>query len=126
MTTSESAENRVRLRFQADADLNQVIVNGVIRLQPEIDIQTANTLNLEGLKDVDVLKLAAQHERILISHDHRTMPFHFAEFITTHNSPGVIIIVQHLPIRQAIQEIINIWQQTTPQDWMNRIAYLPL
>ncbi|MEO1743931.1 MAG: hypothetical protein AAFR99_19215 [Cyanobacteria bacterium J06629_9] len=45
------------VRFQADADLNQAIVTGVIRRQPDISFQTATDAGLEGLKDNDVLAL---------------------------------------------------------------------
>ena len=42
-------------RFQADADLNQVIVSAVVRSVPAIDFRTATTAGLAGLKDQDVL-----------------------------------------------------------------------
>jgi len=31
----------MKIRFQADADLNEDIVSGVLRLEPSIDFQTA-------------------------------------------------------------------------------------
>ena len=37
------------IQFQADADLNQAIVTGVIRRQPNINFQTATEANFEGL-----------------------------------------------------------------------------
>lgn len=48
------------VQFQADADLNQAIVLGVIRRQSNIDFQTATEANLEGLKDTEVLALSAK------------------------------------------------------------------
>ena len=114
------------LQFQADADLNQAIVSGIIRRQAEIDIQASNITNLEGLSDIEVLQLAASLNRVLISHDQRTMPIHFAEFIETYTSSGVIIILQSLSVRDAINGLIHIWQHSKPDDWINRIAYLPL
>ncbi len=44
-----------RVRFQADADLNQAIVTGVICRQPEINFQTATEAGLEGLTDAEVM-----------------------------------------------------------------------
>ncbi|MEM9276766.1 MAG: DUF5615 family PIN-like protein [Cyanobacteria bacterium P01_F01_bin.143] len=64
------------IKFQADADLNQNIVNAVIRINSEIDFQTANDANLRGLKDDKVLELAAHQKRTLVSHDQRTMPLY--------------------------------------------------
>ncbi|MBF2051545.1 MAG: hypothetical protein IGS54_29970 [Elainella sp. C42_A2020_010] len=53
------------------------------RFPISIDFQTALVAKLEGLPDRGVLAIAAQEGRILISHDQRTMPLHFADFITT-------------------------------------------
>jgi len=39
------------IRFQADADLNQVIVSAVVRRVPGIDFKTATSAGLMGLKD---------------------------------------------------------------------------
>jgi len=59
----------VTVRYQADADLNQAIVTGVLRREPTIDFQTALAARLEGIKDPEVLAMAAQQQRILVSHD---------------------------------------------------------
>ncbi len=32
----------MKIRFQADADLNQAIVTGILRREPIVDFQTAN------------------------------------------------------------------------------------
>jgi hypothetical protein len=47
------------VRYQADADLNQAIVTGVLRRQSTIDFQTAFTARLEGVLDPEVLSIAA-------------------------------------------------------------------
>lgn len=80
------------VHFQADADLNQAIVTGVIRRNPNIHFQTATEANLEGLKDSEVLALSARQQRILVTHDRRTMPTEFAEFIVDNQSSGVPIV----------------------------------
>lgn len=114
------------IRFQADADLNQAIVAGVLRRNPSIDFQTANASNLFGLTDLEVLLVASQEGRIIVSHDQRTMPSHFAEFIVTQTSTGLIIVVQSMPIIIAIDNLLKIWESSESEDWINRIAYLPL
>jgi hypothetical protein len=57
---------------------------------PNIDFQAADEAYLRRVSDHEVL--AAQEHRILVTHDRRTMPRHFAEFILHHRSPGVLII----------------------------------
>jgi hypothetical protein len=61
----------MRIRFQADADLNHIVVRATLRLEPSIDFQTAQAANLTGLNDSDVLKLDADEGRILVSHDRK-------------------------------------------------------
>jgi hypothetical protein len=113
-------------KFQADADLNQEIVNAVLRREPAIDFQTAIEANLPGLPDSEVLALAALEGRILVTHDRRTMPFHFAEFISLKECPGVFIIPQDLLLSIAVEEIILIWNATGAEEWTNRICSIPL
>src|SRR5262245_31807122 len=69
------------IRFQADAELNRLIVLAVIRREPNLDFRTAEVAGLTGLKDHEVLAVAAGEGRVLVSHDQKTMPRHFAEFI---------------------------------------------
>lgn len=71
----------MRIRFQADADLNQVSVAAVLRHLPEADFRSAAAAGLAGLHDLEVLALAAKDARVLVTHDKNTMPRHFGEFI---------------------------------------------
>jgi len=41
------------VRFQADADLNQIIVSAVLRREPAIDFRTATAARLAGLEDLE-------------------------------------------------------------------------
>jgi predicted nuclease of predicted toxin-antitoxin system len=79
------------IRFQADADLNLDILTGVIRREPRVDFQTAESVDSRRLSDPEVLAFAAEEQRILVTHDLRTMPRHFADFIQRRNSSGVLI-----------------------------------
>ena len=63
----------MRPRFQADADFNHKIVVGLRRREPTIDFQDAHAGELIGAPDPEVLQKAAAANRILISHDRKTM-----------------------------------------------------
>ncbi len=85
-----------KVRFQADANLKQVIVAGVTRRRPSLDFQSANEAGLEGIKDPEVLALAACDGRVLVTHNRKTMPNEFGRFIMSQNSSGVLILSQSL------------------------------
>ncbi len=114
------------IRFQADADLNQAIITGVLRREPLIDFQTANVSALSGLSDLEVLLIASQEGRVLVSHDQRTMPRYFAEFISTQTSSGLIIVLQSTLVSKAIDNLLRVWETSESKDWIDRIVYLPL
>jgi hypothetical protein len=113
-------------KFQADADLNEDIVTGILRRVPEIDFQTATEAGLQGLKDENVLAVAALEERILVTHDRRTMPRHFAEFVGQNRCWGIIVISKKLEISIAIEEIILIWAASRAEEYLNSIRQLPI
>ena len=116
----------MKVRFQADADFNQDIVQAVRRRVPAVDFQTAHEANLAGLDDEIVLERAAQEGRVLVSHDRRTMPFHFADFIAVKPSAGVLIVPKGLPIRRVVEDLILIWEASEAEEWVNQIDALPL
>jgi len=116
----------VSVRFRADADLKLSIVAGTRRREPAIDFQTAQEAGLNGLRDPRVLSLAATEDRILVSHDRRTMPKHFAAFVGAGNrSPGVFLIKQHANLRAVIETLVLIWAASAPEEWENSIAEIP-
>ncbi len=114
------------IRFQGDYDFNQDIIAGVVRREPRIDFQTGHAAGLMGLPDDEVLELAAQENRILVTHDRRTMPLHFAKFITRRNSPGVLILSQKTDLDTAIEELVLIWTTTEADEWVNIICPIPM
>jgi hypothetical protein len=117
----------VRVRFLADADLNQAIVGGVLRREPTLDFRTARGAALRGLADSTVLELAAQQQRVLVSHDLGTMPSHFRILINAgKDSAGVFLIPQSLAVRTAIDELLLIWAGSEAAEWENRLVWLPL
>jgi hypothetical protein len=116
----------MRLRFQADADLNLVILLALVRREPAIDFQTAVAAGLPGLSDREVLATASREGRVLVTHDQRTLPRHFAEFIAAETSPGLLVVPQYLPISVAVEELLLIWSASDAEEWTNRVCYLPL
>ncbi len=116
----------MKIRFQADADLNQRIVRAVRRGQPAIDFQTAYEAQIRSLNDPEVLATAAAEGRIVVTHDRTTMPVHFTTFIGAQNSPGVFVLSQFLPLRFATEELIVIWEASEAEEWTNILQFLPL
>jgi hypothetical protein len=117
----------VSIRYQADNDLNRRIVAATFRKEPSIDFKTAQSAELDSLDDATVLRRAASEGRILVSHDKRTMPRHFASFLNEGNdSPGVLLVIpQDASLRSVVETLVLIWADNTPENWQNAITIIP-
>lgn len=119
----------MKVRYQADADLDKRIARAVRRQEPSIDFQFASEARsgqgLVGLLDDKVLLVAAQDGRILVSHDRRTMPIHFAEFVANQISPGVIVVPRGMRLSVAAEWLITIWVASEAEEWANKMFVIP-
>lgn len=115
------------IRFQADNDLSGRIVAATLRCEPSIDFQSAQAAGLDRLDDKAVLSRAAEEGRILVTHDKRSMPRHFAEFLAQgHSSPGVLIVIpQDAPLARVVETLLLIWADGRPDDWVNVLTKIP-
>jgi Domain of unknown function (DUF5615) len=114
------------LRFQADADLKYTIVNAIRQREPSIDFASAVDSDLEGISDPEILERAAQEDRILVSHDRRTMLAHFrARMEAEKSSPGLFVVSQGAPLPQVVSAIILVWPASEPSDWRDQVHHLP-
>ena len=116
----------MKVRFQADADLNQIILLATIRREPAINFQLAIIADLPGLDGRQVLERAAKEGRVLVTHDRKTMPRHFSEFIAKESSPGLLVVPQYLSVAAVVEDLLLIWCATEAEEWVNRIGFLPL
>jgi hypothetical protein len=79
----------------------------------------------ETIASLTILALAARQGRILVTHDVSTMPPAFARFRQTRDSPGVVLTPQDQPMREAIENLLILWEASDAAEWKNRICYLP-
>lgn len=117
-------------RFFADEDFNYDIVVGLRRAEPSIDIVTAAEAGTLRWTDPEVLAWAAAHNRILLSHDKRTMPDHFYRFLAQLSpgihSSGVMLLPQELAIGRCIAAVLEIWRLSAHDEWRDLLIRLPL
>ncbi len=114
------------IRFLADASLHHGIISGCLRREPAIDFLSAITAKLEGIGDPEVLRIAADDDRILVTHDFQTMPGHFANFLMEKGeSPGVFLVKQRTAIGRVVEALLLVWAASSPDDWRNRILEIP-
>ena len=115
----------MKIAFQADADLDPDIGNGLRRRMPAIDFRDAGAVIPDGTPDMVVLGIAADDGRVLVSRDLHTMARHLRGFLTHRDSPGVILVPSTRSIGEAIERLLFVWQTWTPGDVRNQARWLP-
>ena len=116
------------IRYLVDEDIRAPIVQSLRLREPAIDILDVKTTDMRGTKDPKLLELAAQQGRILISHDRGTMTRDFYNFLESGTtSPGLFIVPQKPEIvGRIIESLLFVWAASQPEEWRDRITYLPL
>jgi hypothetical protein len=116
----------VRVRFLLDEDIRGGIVSGLRRREPSIDVLDVNTGGLKGTRDAVLLELGNDQGRILVSSDRNTMVEAFCERLANGlESAGLCIFPQKCSVGAMIDELLMVWAASTPDEWRNRLEYLP-
>lgn len=61
----------------------------------------------------------------MVSHDRRTMPRAFAEFLRTNESPGLLIVSQKTDLLTAIDELLLVWMSSEAEERINQLGTIP-
>jgi hypothetical protein len=113
------------LSFLADENFNGHIVRGLLRRAPALDLVRAQDVGLSGVDDIALLDWSAEHRRILLTHDVRTITRHaYARISAGLAMPGVLEIKSTHPAGSAIEEILLIAEYSSPDDWLNQVIFL--
>ena len=115
------------MRFLADENFDNRILNGLRSALPDLDIVRAQDTEISGARDPDLLEWAATQERILITHDIRTIPQFVADRLTSGlPMPGVIIVQSDLAIGTAIHELSILIEAGKHEDFVDMVCYVPI
>jgi hypothetical protein len=115
----------LKIIFQADADLNPEIERGPRRREPAIDFRGAGGVIPDRASDPDVLRLAADAGRVLVSRDVGTMPDHFKRFVAEQESPGLLLIPSSKSIGAAFDGLSIVWLTWPAEEMRGQIRWLP-
>jgi uncharacterized protein (DUF433 family) len=110
-----------------DQNLDNDILIELYRENPVLDAAIADHEGLSEVQDPEILAWAADNDRILVTHDHHTMPGHVSDRIAAGKRvAGVIIVMQQSRMPQAIDDLDMIVTCSYEKEWDNLVLYLPL
>ena len=110
-----------------DQNLDHDILRGLARRIPRLDVVTAYEMGMSTATDAQLLTWAAEAGRVIVTHDHTTMPTHAAELMNQgSNIAGLVIAPRSLPLHRVIEDLELIIVCSENGEWVNIIRYLPL
>jgi hypothetical protein len=116
-----------RPRFLTDEDLDGQIVAAIRRLEPTIDLLTVVEAEESGASDAEVLDLAQAEDRLLISHDRKTMRPTAEEQIANGAAiTGLFLVRRDKPMKAVVEDVLLIWAASEAEGWRDHIVFLPL
>lgn len=115
------------LRLVSDEDFDGRITKGLRRKQPDLDLVRVQDVALRERPDERILEWAAFEDRVLLTHDRTTIPGHVKQRLAA-DLPvtGAIIVSQWMKIGHAIDEIRLVVACSHPDEWTDRILFVPL
>jgi hypothetical protein len=113
------------MRFLADENFNGPMLRGLRERIPELDVVRVQDTEIYEAPDPEVLEWAARENRVLLTHDYRTMPKHAYERVREGlPMPGIIQIHEGAPIGPAIDELQLLIEAGRPDDFDNLVTYV--
>jgi predicted nuclease of predicted toxin-antitoxin system len=115
------------LRLLTDEDVHGDIIDGLKRCRPTIDVVRVQDVGLRQQPDPVVLDWAAANNRVVVSVDKKTLTVDAWQRVAQGlPMPGVAILRLVLSIGQAIDELELIAVVAEPDDFRDRVIFLPM
>ena len=115
------------IRLLTDENIDNNIMRGLARRLPQLDFVSVRDVGLAGSPDLAVLKWAANEQRVILTHDRKTM-VRDANQLVAQGEPmaGVIFVPDQLEIGRAINELEMVLGTSTESNMRDNVEYLPL
>ena len=87
------------LHFLSDENFTGIIIRGLLLQRPNLDLVRVQDVGLMEEDDPTILEWAANHHRIVLTHDRATMPdFAYARIAANKQMPGLFVFTNRISI----------------------------
>lgn len=113
-------------QIATDENFDGDILRGLYRHFPMLDIIRIQDTHLMGKPDHLVLEWITQQNRILLTHDARTMPnFAYARIHAGKPVRGIFVVDTLAPIGLCIDDLVTIIGASELAEWDNLVIFIP-
>jgi predicted nuclease of predicted toxin-antitoxin system len=115
------------LRLLIDENIDHHILRGLKSRLPHLDYVLVKQIGMSGSHDLELLRWAAIENRIIVTHDIKTM-IPEAKHCVRRGEPtaGIIFVPEQMAIGRAISDLEIAVECLSQTEMRDRIEYLPL
>lgn len=114
------------MRVLTDENFHGDVLRGILRVIPDFDYVRVQDTDIYQADDPTVLAWAAAENRVLLTHDVKTMTkFAYERVRQGLSMPGVIEVSTELGIGRAIDDLLVALFASDPSDLENHVLYIP-
>ncbi len=116
-----------RPAYLADHNFNEAVLEGVLRIEPAIQVTRVREVGLEEWEDPEILEWAARKNLITLSHDVNTMIQYANDRLALNQRMTGLLVVRQQPIalRAVIENLVLIWSASEAEEWDGKVRFLP-
>jgi predicted nuclease of predicted toxin-antitoxin system len=114
------------IKIAVDENFDHHILRALVRRVPQLDFRTIQGQAMTGFEDPEVLAWAAAEDRVLLTHDVRTVTrFAYERVARGDAMPGVIEIPSVATVSEALEDLVLVVTCSTADDCRDQVIYLP-
>jgi predicted nuclease of predicted toxin-antitoxin system len=115
------------ISYLVDQNFNEHIVDGLTLRDATVELIHVRDVALAAAPDTKLLEWAADHGRVVLTHDRGTMPaFAYARVAAGAPMRGVFVVSDEMPIGQAIDELLIATHCLSQDECDAVVKYFPM
>src|SRR5438105_14604057 len=115
------------LRLATDENFDHDILRELLRQRPDLDLLRVQEVGLLHADDPVILQWAAQEDRILLTHDKKTMTkYAYDRLRADQPMPGVLVVNREAAIGKIVEDILTQLEASLAGEWEGQVKYVPL
>jgi predicted nuclease of predicted toxin-antitoxin system len=115
------------MRFLADENFNNDLLRALKKQRPDVDIVRVQDTEIYRADDPTVLDWAANEQRIVLTHDVKSMTkYAYDRVIAGLPMPGIIEVKRDVTTAEIINDVLLMIGAGEPADFENQVRYVPM
>lgn len=115
------------IRLLADENFSSYILDALRARRSDLDVVRVQEVNLAHTPDPEILEWAAKENRIVLTHDKKTMrDFAYDRVVAGWPMPGVCIVRRSAPRGLVIEDLLILLEGLLAEEWPDQVYYVPL